>query len=90
MLKPFPKLDDDASMLKLGRLHALRDARFDALAQLRDAVTQLNSSNEEIWPDAINRADEALKRLRELESYQAPDTGSAGRIKPDLSALQSA
>jgi hypothetical protein len=64
MLKPLPKLDDDAAMAKLGRLSALRNARLDAVHQLRDAVTGINADPDNI--DAIHRAEEAIGRLREI------------------------
>ncbi len=69
MLRPLPKLDDDAAMMKLGRLSAIRSARLDALHDLRDVVTRLlsgSSSNEAadtlLARELLDRID-ALNRL---------------------------
>ncbi len=64
MLKPLPNLDDDASMARLGRLHALRNARLDAVHLLRNACTSLNADPDNVL--AIDDAEAAIKRLREL------------------------
>jgi hypothetical protein len=64
MLKPLPNLSDDAAMAKLGRLSALRNARLDAVHQLRDAVTLINANPDSV--QAIQDAEDAIGRLREL------------------------
>lgn len=64
MLKPLPNLDDDAAMARLGRLSALRNARLDAVHQLRDAVTLINANPDSV--QAIQDAEDAIGRLREL------------------------
>lgn len=64
MLKPLPNLSDDATMAKLGRLSALRNARLDAVHQLRDAVTLINANPDSV--QAIQDAEDAIGRLREL------------------------
>lgn len=65
-LRPLPNLEDEKAMAKLGRLSALRSARLDAVHDLRDAVTQLNSAacNED---DAIKAARAAIDRLEALQ-----------------------
>ena len=75
MLRPLPNLESEEAMAKLGRLSALRSAKLDALQQLRDAVTGLNSQNHTADRDLvfIGQGREALDRIEqiiELESKQ--------------------
>lgn len=44
MLRPLPDLENSEAMQKLGRASALRNARLDALHEMRDAVVRLQNS----------------------------------------------
>jgi len=72
-LRKLPDLNDAEAMAALGRLHALRNARLDAVHALRDAVVRMQSGQ---FDDAaeIDAAHEALSRLeviREIERVGA-------------------
>lgn len=70
MLRPLPNLDDAAAMTKLGRLHALRNARLDALHDLRDAVVRLqNGQTDDLAEIAVAR--QCLDRLDEIRGIEA-------------------
>lgn len=43
MLRPLPDLTNNEVMAKLGRASALRNARLDALHEMRDAVVRLQN-----------------------------------------------
>ena len=70
MLRPLPDLDNAELMTKLGRLSAIRNARADALHELRDACVRLQSgaSEDAIEIAVIERAIERLKQLEELKA----------------------
>jgi len=42
-LRPLPDIDNSEAMQKLGRASALRNARLDALHEMRDAVVRLQN-----------------------------------------------
>ena len=65
MLRPLPDLDDAAAMAKLGRLSAIRNARLDALHEMRDAFTRLQSANCDDAEEIANLK-AALARLEEV------------------------
>jgi signal transduction histidine kinase len=65
MLRPLPDLDDAAAMAKLGRLSAIRNARLDALHEMRDAFTRLQSANSDDAEEIANLK-AALARLEEV------------------------
>lgn len=69
-LRPIPKLDDQEAMARLGRASALRSARLDALHELRDCVTYLQSNDrdEELY---LARASECIERLEQLARIPA-------------------
>ena len=46
MLRPLPDKSNTAALAKLGWLAAIRSARLDALHELRDCVTRLQSHND--------------------------------------------
>lgn len=47
-MKPLPNLDDEAEMLKRGRISAIYAARKDAIEALRDAHTRMQADD---WAD---------------------------------------
>ncbi len=64
-LRPLPNLDDAIAMQALGKHHALRNARLDAIHALRDAVVRMQSGQcDEAKERASARA--ALDRLDAL------------------------
>lgn len=42
-LRPIPDIENSEAMQKLGRASALRNARLDALHEMRDAVVRLQN-----------------------------------------------
>jgi len=68
-LRPLPDLDNVPAMTKLGRLSAIRNARADALHELRDAVVRLQNGAS---ADAveIETIETAIARLKELSGLQ--------------------
>lgn len=73
MLRPLPNLESEEAMAKLGRLSALRSAKLDALHQLRDAVTGLNSQNNLVDRDIelIGQGREALDRIEQIINLES-------------------
>ena len=65
MLKPLPDFDNEATMVKLGRLYSLQNAWRDAMAELRDCVTMLNG-NETSRVDAVARLDAVTERIKTI------------------------
>lgn len=70
MLRPLPNLTDPEAMATLGRLHALRNARMDAVHMLRDAVVRLQSGQCN-FADEVATAREALNRLEDIASIES-------------------
>lgn len=66
MLRPLPDFNDPEKLAKLGREYALREAWRDALSQLRDSVTALNSDH----PDALASARQAVDRLEQIKAHK--------------------
>jgi len=66
MLRPLPDLDNQTLLSKLGREYALREAWRDAVSQLRDSVTALNSDH----PDALASARQAVDRLEQIKALK--------------------
>jgi hypothetical protein len=52
-MKPLPDLDNEAAMLKRGRLSVIASARKDAAETLRDAYTLMQSND---WADLATHA----------------------------------
>lgn len=52
-MRPLPNLDDEAAMLKRGRLSAIYAARKEAAETLRDAFTLMQSND---WADMAAHA----------------------------------
>lgn len=73
MLKPLLDIDNTTAMVKLGRLSALRNARADALHELRDACVRLQNAAS---ADAVEfeHIEAALARLKEINFLQAQIT----------------
>ena len=68
MLRPLPDRDNREALAKLGWLTAIRSARLDALHELRDCVTRLQSN---IYPEDIRDARAALDRLEQLNALES-------------------
>ncbi len=73
MLRPLPDLDNAQAMTKLGRLSAIRNARADALHELRDACVRLQNgaSDDDIEIATIEAATQRLKELKALQALVA-------------------
>jgi uncharacterized damage-inducible protein DinB len=71
MLRPLPDFDDADRMAQVGRLFALREHWRDAMSQLRDALTEMQSTNEQTQAFGLERASEALDRLKALKELGA-------------------
>jgi hypothetical protein len=67
MLRPLPDLNDAETLAKLGREYTLMNARRDALHQLRDAVSTLQSPHDSMHAEALANAREAIERLEQLQ-----------------------
>ena len=65
MLKPLPDFENEATMVQLGRLYARQNAWRDALSELRDCVTALNSSDA-FREEAIARLDAVTERIKTI------------------------
>jgi len=70
MLRPLPNLEDPGAMAALGRLHALRNAKLDAVHALRDAVVRLQSGQTD-GLEEIAAARTALDRIDEIKRLEA-------------------
>ena len=70
MLRPLPDKSNTAALAKLGWLAAIRSARLDALHELRDCVTRLQSHND---TEDIQAARAALDRLEQLNALENSD-----------------
>ena len=70
MIRPLPDLNNADAMAKLGRLSAIRNARADALHELRDACVRLQSgaSQDDVEIAVIEQAIERLKQLNALQA----------------------
>jgi len=66
MLRPLPDLKNAETLAKLGREYVLREARRDAISQLRDAVTGLQSPHGDAQDMALKQAREAVERLEQI------------------------
>ena len=65
MLRPLPDLDNSEAMQKLGRASALRNARLDALHEMRDAVVRLQN-NVSFDSTEIETIRDCLTRLEQV------------------------
>jgi hypothetical protein len=84
-MKPPPDLNDEAAMLKRGRVSALYSARKEAIELLRDAFTAMQQGGGEFGPAlALNAriARDAADRLLTLAAMwhetTAPDAATEG------------
>lgn len=73
MLRPIPDLTNDQAMSKLGRLSAIRNARADALHELRDACVRLQNGAS-VDSVEIANIEEAIERIKQLNELQAQHT----------------
>ena len=69
-LRPLPDLSNDQAMSKLGRLSAIRNARADALHELRDACVRLQNGAS-VDSVEIANIEEAIARIKQLNEFQA-------------------
>lgn len=65
MLRPLPDLENSEAMQKLGRASALRNARLDALHEMRDAVVRLQN-NVSFDSTEIETIRDCLTRLEQV------------------------
>ena len=65
MLRPLPDLTNNEVMAKLGRASALRNARLDALHEMRDAVVRLQN-NVSFDSTEIETIRDCLTRLEQV------------------------
>lgn len=65
-LRPLPDIENSEAMQKLGRASALRNARLDALHEMRDAVVRLQNgvSFDSVEVQTIR---ECLDRLTQID-----------------------
>ena len=71
MLRPLPDKSNAEALAKLGWLTALRNARLDALHELRDAVTRMQSNNAHSANSIdIQAARAALDRIEEINALE--------------------
>lgn len=70
MLRPLPDLDNQEAMLKLGRASALRNARLDAIHELRDSIVRLqnNVSFDAAEIETIRACLERLEQVNQLST----------------------
>lgn len=81
-LRPLPDLKNSEAMAKLGALSALRNARADALHQLRDACVRLQTGSG-IDEVEIDLCEQALKRLKEVNALHDSIHTAAVPVKQD-------
>ena len=67
MLRPLPDLSDEAYMLKLGKLSAIRSARMDALNEMKGCFIRLQSDMCN-FEEEIKLMRECLDRLEALQT----------------------
>lgn len=68
MLRPLLDTTDPELMARLGKEYTLMNARRDALSQLAQSVTRLQSPNDALHAEAIKDAREAIERLDQLQA----------------------
>lgn len=71
-LRPIPDLENIAAMAKLGRLSAIRSAKLDAFASLRDVAAKLMRGDSPDELKDIADARTVLDRIEELNRLEAP------------------
>jgi hypothetical protein len=67
-MKPLPNLDDHDAMLQRGRRSALAAARNEAIAELRDAYTRMESCEWSELAERMSRVTVAVDRLNEINA----------------------
>lgn len=70
MLRPLPDLDNPESMAKLGKMYALREAWRDAVSQLRDSVSMIQSTHSDAQAEGLKQAREAVNRLDQIQATE--------------------
>lgn len=81
-LRPLPDLKNSEAMAKLGALSALRNARADALHQLRDSCVRLQTGSG-VDDVEIGLIEQALKRLKEVNALHESMYTAAPAKKDD-------
>lgn len=74
MLRPLPDLNNTEVLAKLGKQYTLRESWRDAVSQLRDSVTAINSPSTQSIEIGLREAREAITRLEEIAAIQSKDT----------------
>jgi len=67
---PLPNIDDDAAMIRAGRLHTLRSARADACHRFRDLASRLLAGNADD-AELIKEARAILDRMEQIHSMES-------------------
>ena len=62
MLRPLPDLNNTEVLAKLGKQYTLRESWRDAVSQLRDSLTEIQSVNTHAQEIGLKRAREAVEQ----------------------------
>ena len=75
-MKPLPNLDDEAAVLRRGRMSLLASARNEAEAELRDAYTAMTGCDWFEFRDKLDRVQAAVQRLDTIAILHAHHVNS--------------
>lgn len=73
MLRPLPDLNNTEVLAKLGKQYTLRESWRDAVSQLRDSVTAIQSPNTQSIEIGLRDAREAIERLEQIAAIQSKE-----------------
>ena len=73
MLRPLPDLNNAEVLAKLGKQYTLRESWRDAVKQLVDSTTAIQSINEHSKEIGLKQAREAIERLEEIAAIQSKE-----------------
>lgn len=73
MLRPLPDLNNTEVLAKLGKQYTLRESWRDAVSQLRDSVTAIQSPNIQSIEIGLRDARQAVERLEEIAAIQSKE-----------------
>lgn len=73
MLRPLPDLNNTEVLAKLGKQYTLRESWRDAVSQLRDSVTAIQSPNIQSIEIGLREARQAVERLEEIAAIQSKE-----------------
>lgn len=73
MLRPLPDLNNTEVLAKLGKQYTLRESWRDAVSQLRDSVTAIQSPNTQSIEIGLRDAREAVERLEQIAAIQSKE-----------------